>query len=151
MGMPPYPHDIAAELRELRAMVTDAWTAAQSSARRMPYVPMTFAAADISKWPSTASADFTGLWVAVPYRQHPLIRVAVWAYGSTASGSLRIKVGDTYSDSESITDGALVLREFSIPAPGEDLSRANVTVEACRTSGNGTVSCAPVWAYGVES
>ncbi|HEX2312564.1 MAG TPA: hypothetical protein VHJ17_02455 [Thermomonospora sp.] len=150
MGMPPYPHDIAAELRDVRAMATDAWTAAQSSARWMPHLPMTFAPVDAALWPKTAGDAWVGVWQGVVHRQHPRLRLGVWCQGAAASGQCRVVVDGTAGTARSFGEG-ISRPEFEEALPDGDLNPVTVRIELRRSSGTGTVACWPLWAYGVES
>ncbi|MDF6043261.1 hypothetical protein LRD69_14100 [Streptomyces sp. JH14] len=122
-----------------------------------PYLPVALAPAyggAWDYWPRTSATTMTELWGGRIYKQQPRIVVVVRASMDTsgATGSIGLKISDVSQPSQSVgfAVGYYTLGPYSL-ANFEHMQQVDITVEAKRDSGTGTIRASLFSAYTIQS
>lgn len=123
-----------------------------------PYIPVPFASASTTvPTDTTASATFVDLAIARYRPQHPRLSVNVLARASdgTTTGEVQVLVGGVaLAAAQTVTAGMFGYLQFgpaALPIAYAHLASVDVTVQARRTAGPGTIGVRVMAAYGEQT
>lgn len=140
--------------REGNAVVADDTNSGQGLAR--PYIPGALYPARFADYLSTTAGTFETIYRAELPKQHPRLRVAVYAATDTAgtTGQIRCLVeGDQFGaqfDVDNSVQTTCVWGPEFLPDAAH-MSTVHIEVQARRTGGAGQVRIAPISAQGMQS
>ena len=130
--------------------------AVSGDALATPWLPLgAFMPADATRWPSTAAAIYTDIYVLGNYRQHPKLLVFGYVYAPVGTnGSIRVTVGGTVLGTPVAIVGSGAVVSFQIgpvaTVPGWH-TYLDIRLQAKVTAGAGTLALVPILAIGTQS
>jgi hypothetical protein len=124
----------------------------QTGGLARPYLEHPMYPAQTSSWQATSSASFVDLWMGESEFQHPKLDWAIGVSDAGASGQVRITVdGTQVGPTFNYTAGSPTYFAGRA-AHGATLNNSHLLrIQALKTSGAGTIVCAPLHLRGVQS